>query len=318
MTPERLRWLSPALLLLAGAVCIPWAFGYLLPQAGTRAIALAGLSSYSSMALFVVILVTWGLRRWAALAVMVVLLVAQGSTIAPLYVGDGDVASGRPRLRVMTVNLFFGTADTAQVVRLVRERKVDVLAVEELSPGAVIGLERAGLLRELPHAVARAAPGAAGTGLWSRLPLTEVAAAPAGFNVCAADIAVGGGQVRVRAFHPVTPLPDAARWKRSFTVMRAQTRDDVRIATVLLGDFNASVHHRELRRLMGSRWRDAAEADGAGLVRTWTPHNNAPAVLDLDHVLIDRGMTVGTFDTVPIHGSDHRAVIAVIGLPART
>jgi endonuclease/exonuclease/phosphatase family metal-dependent hydrolase len=217
----------------------------------------------------------------------------------------------------MTANLYFGTADLRQVVRIVRDRRIDVLALEELTTGAVAGLERAGLRDLLPYAVTQPAVGAAGTGLWSRLPLTEVPAAPAGFNACAADIAVGGRMVRFRALHPMPPVPDAEDWRQSFAVMRSQVTDDP-AATVLMGDFNATVHHRELRRLMGARWRDAGEADGAGLVRTWTPRGGLPSVLDLDHVLVHRGMTVGGFATVRLRGSDHRAVIATVGVPAQT
>jgi endonuclease/exonuclease/phosphatase family metal-dependent hydrolase len=318
VTPARWRLVSVALVLLALSGSVPWAFGYLLPQRGTRAIGLAGLAGYSAFAVVAVVVLAWALRRWAALAVVGVLLVAQSVTVGPAYIGDGQVPAHSTVLRVMTANLYFGTADVAQVAALVRDRRVDVLALEELSPDAVARLEQAGLRTELPYAIDHSALGAAGTGLWSRLPMTEVAAAPAGFNVAAADLVLGNGRIRVRAFHPVTPLPTAARWRRSYAVMRAQIQDDRDVATLLLGDFNATVHHRELRHLMGTRWRDAAEADGAGLVRTWSPHSRVPALLDLDHVLIDRGMTVGSFATVPIHGSDHHAVIVAVGLPGRT
>jgi endonuclease/exonuclease/phosphatase family metal-dependent hydrolase len=318
MTPARHRDLTLVLVVLAGVVSAPWAIGYLLPQPGTRAVQLAGFAGLSVFGVFALTLVVWALRRWWALAVVAALLIAQVVTLGPGYVGDGPVPAHAVVLRVMTANLFFGTADLAEVVRLVHERRVDVLALEELSPGAVAGLEVAGLRRELPYAVNRTAFGAAGTGLWSRLPITEVPAAPAGFNAAAVDVSVNGQRVRVRAFHPVTPLPNSARWRRSFAVMRAEVKADAGVTTVLLGDFNATVHHRELRRLMGGRWRDAAEVDGAGLVRTWSPHAHVPAVLDLDHVLIDRGMTVGSFTTALLRGSDHQAVIAAVGVPVRT
>lgn len=318
MTPVRHRWVSPVLVIAAVVASVPWAFGYVLPQHGTRPIGLAGLSGFSPYAVFAVVLLSWALRRWWGLGVVTAVLAAQGVTLGPAYVGDGPISAHAPVLRVMTANLYFGTADVGQVVQLVRDRRIDVLALEELTPDAVAGLHRAGLRRELPYAVNRAAVGPAGTGLWSRLPITEVVAEPAGFNAAAIDVSVGGNRVRLRAFHPVTPLPTSARWRRSFAVMRTQVRADEGIATVLMGDFNATVHHRELRRLMGDRWRDAAEADGTGLVRTWAPRSHVPALLDLDHVLVDHGMTVGHYATVPVHGSDHHAVIVSVGMSART
>lgn len=293
---------------LAVVVSVPWAFGYLLPQRGTWVLGIAALSGYSPYPLFALLVLVWALRQWAALLVCVLLLAAQAVTMAPLYAGDGDPAAGRPRLRVMSVNLLFGGADTAQVVRLVQQHHIDVLALEELSPGAVVGLERAGLRALLPYAVNRAATGPQGTGVWSRLPVNDVPVRQLRFNSCAVDIQVGGRVVRVRAVHPVPPIP-ASKWRRDLGILRAELKDDVGVQTLILGDLNASVHHRDLRHLMGGRWRDAAEADGAGLVRTWTPRLGTPSLLDLDHVLIDRGMTVADWSTAVVRRSDHRAVI---------
>ncbi|MDX6198233.1 MAG: hypothetical protein QOJ79_1384 [Actinomycetota bacterium] len=313
MPLPRPRLWSLALTAAGVITSMPWAFGYLLPQHGTRVLGLAALSTYSAYAVFVIALVSWASRRWLALAACALLLCGQVVTLGSLYVGDGMPDPARPRLRVMTVNLLFGTADTAQVVDLVRTRHVDVLALEELSPGAVAGLERAGLRAELPYAVNRARPGAEGTGLWSRLPFTDVPVRQLRFNAVAVDIRVGGRTVRARAVHPVPPIPPAT-WHHDLEVLRAELMDDVDVQTIVLGDLNSSVHHRELRRLMGRRWRDAAEADGHGLVRTWTPRLGLPSVLDLDHVLIDRGMTVASWESAAIRGSDHRAVMVDLAL----
>jgi endonuclease/exonuclease/phosphatase family metal-dependent hydrolase len=310
-------WLAVALAVLSVAASLPWAFAYLLPQPSTAVLGLAGLAGFSPYAVFALLVLTWALRQWRALLVSGVLLAGQVVTIGPQYVGDEAPRAGERVLRFMTVNLFFGRADTAQVVRLVRERRIDVLALEELSPGAVAGLERAGLRRELPFALNRARPGAEGTGLWSRLPLTDVAVLQMRFHSVAADLDLGDRVLRVRAVHPVPPIP-VRSWRRDMALLRAQLASDRRVQTVVLGDLNSSVHHREFRRLLDRRWRDAAEVEGAGLVRTWTPRRGAPAVLDLDHVLVDRGMTVHGFQTVAIRGGDHRAVIAAVGVPART
>jgi endonuclease/exonuclease/phosphatase family metal-dependent hydrolase len=214
----------------------------------------------------------------------------------------------------MTVNLLFGGADTAQVARLVRDRHVDVLALQELSPGAVAGLERAGLRSDLPYAINHPRTGAAGTGLWSRYPLREVPSRRLTFEAAAGELRVGGSLLRVRAVHPISPVPPA-RWRRDLATLRAQRADDVGVLTIIVGDLNASVHHRELRRLLGGRWRDAAEAAGAGLVRTWSPGSPLPSLIDLDHVLIDRGMTATGWRSVVIRRSDHRAVLVDVALP---
>lgn len=302
-----------ALVGAAVAVSVPWAFGYLLPQVGTLPLAMAALAGYSPYLLAVVFALAAALRRWPVAAVGAALLVGQLVTLAPAYTADDRARSG-PALRVMTLNMRFGQADSERVVRLVRDRRVDVLALEELTRAAVRRLEAAGLRAELPYACVRAVGGAGGTGLWSRLPTTEPSSRALTFKTCAADLTFDGQLVRLRAVHTVPPLAGQVGWRRDFSVLRAQGRDDVNVPTVLLGDFNASVHHRQLRRLMGERWRDAAEVAGVGVVRTWSPRQGFPAVLDPDHVLVDRGMGVLSAHVVSVPGSDHRAVLAEIAL----
>jgi endonuclease/exonuclease/phosphatase (EEP) superfamily protein YafD len=306
-----------ALALSAVAVCasVPWAFSYVLPQPGTVPLALAALAGFSPFPVALLLVAAALLRTWPAVAVAAALLAAQVVTLAPGYVGDGDRAGTRPVLTVMTANLRFGHADPTELVRAVRTHRVDVLAVEELTSSAVAGLSAAGLGAELPYVIDHDAYGTTGTGLWSRYPVREVPSRPLTFQACAGELQVAGQTVRVRAVHPSPPLggPPGA-WRHDYGVLRAQVADDRGVRTVLLGDFNASVHHHALRALMGRRWRDAAEVAGAGLVRTFAPRLGGPALLDPDHVLVDRGMGVTSWRTVMLAGSDHRAVIAVVRL----
>jgi endonuclease/exonuclease/phosphatase (EEP) superfamily protein YafD len=304
------------LVLLVALAALPWAFGALLPQVGEVGVGLAALSAYSPF-LLAVLLVVAALRR-ARVAVLLgaALLVASVVVLLPAYVGD-PVPRG-PVLRVMTVNLMLGRADASRVVELVRRHRIDVLAMEELTPAEVARLGAAGLESELPYSVVHAAAGAEGTGLWSRLPLWEVAARPTLYRSAAAELVVEGRTVRVRALHPPPPV-DPALWRRDYRVLRQQAADDRGVATLLLGDFNASVHHRELQRLMGSRWRDAAEVVGAGLVRTWSPARGVlPPLLDPDHVLVDRGMGVARWSSADVRGSDHDAVLVDVVLRPRS
>jgi len=299
-----------ALVLVVLAV-LPWLFGELLPQAGVIGLGLAALTAYTPFLLAIALAVAALRRARAALVAGALLLVVSAATLLPAYVGD-RVPRG-PVLRVMTVNLMLGRGDAATVVELVRRHRVDVLAMEELTPPEVDRLRAAGLERELPYAIDHADWNADGTGLWSRLPLREVPGRPLRFHSAGADVDVGGRTIRVRALHPPPPVqPDV--WRHDYRVLRQQARDDRDVPTLLLGDFNASVHHRELRRLMGSRWRDAAEVTGAGLVRTWSPARWAPPLLDPDHVLVDRGMRVARWSSWDVRGSDHDAVLVDVVL----
>jgi endonuclease/exonuclease/phosphatase family metal-dependent hydrolase len=82
---------------------------------------------------------------------------------------------------------------------------------------------------------------------------------------------------------------------------------------LLLGDFNATLDHAALRRLIGSGYRDAADAVGAGLRPTW-PADVVP-VVTLDHVLVDSRIGVRSVTVHAVPGTDHRAVVAVLAIP---
>jgi len=308
------RRATAALLVLAAiAVSAPFAAGYLLPQHGFVLIGLAAFAGYSPYALTVVLAVAAGVRQWPLTLALAAGLVAQVAVLAPAYVRD-DSRSG-PRLVVMTTNAFFGLADLTAVVRIVRERRVDVLGVQELTPIAVAGLRAAGLEQLLPYATLRPAPSARGAGMWSRFPATAVPHWSSTFEGAAADVMVDGIALRLRVLHPPPPSGALVRtWQRNYDGFVEAARRETPGYVLLLGDFNASVHHRRLRELMGSRWRDAGAVAGAGLVRTWGPRVK---LLDPDHVLVDQGMGVAGFEVVSVRGSDHRAVIATVVLATR-
>ena len=82
---------------------------------------------------------------------------------------------------------------------------------------------------------------------------------------------------------------------------------------LLLGDFNATLDHPALRRLIGSGYRDAADTVGAGLRPTW-PADAVPLVT-LDHVLVDSRIGVRSVTVHAVPDTDHRAVVAVLAIP---
>jgi endonuclease/exonuclease/phosphatase (EEP) superfamily protein YafD len=258
-----------------------------------------------------------GRRRWIA-AVPGALLLLHVAWLAPsLTPDDGPAATGTqsPELTVMTANILFGQADADALVREVRERRVDVLFVEELTPSATQRLREAGLETLLPSSVLAPAPEAAGTGLWSRLPVNALAAVPGTmFAMPRARLDLpSGSSVTVTAVHPTSPTNDAStsRWRRELTALR-QTLEGTPGRQVVAGDFNATRDHAPFRQLLDAGLVDAADAQGwtAWPGMTWPAHRFHPPLMRLDHVVVSTGFGVRDVDVVEIPGTDHRAVVA--------
>lgn len=221
-------------------------------------------------------------------------------------------------LRLLSVNARFGNADADAVVALVRGLDVDVLALQELTPGLARDLERAGLPDLLPHAVSVRAPGARGSGTFSRWPLTDLGAPPTTFTTVVTRVAVPGvpAGVTVVNAHTWPPLPGTVeRWRRDHDLLRGALAD-LPSQVVVAGDLNATRDHSTLRHLLRSA--DLAEVpDGRVWSPTWPADQPFPALLRLDHLLAGPGVgATGTATAHRVAGSDHLAVVADLGVDA--
>ncbi|MEV5646634.1 endonuclease/exonuclease/phosphatase family protein [Nocardia sp. NPDC052254] len=252
-------------------------------------------------------------RRWAGAALAVVISMAAVWTQLPLYIGDDGGGDG-PTVRVMQANLLFDGADPQAVVDEVRTRRIEVLTVDELTPAAVGGLERAGLDRLLPYRHISPARTATGTGIWSSHPLSDTAEYD-GFvlNQLSATVTIAGfGPLTVYAFHPVPPVYGAGVWADELSRLRAiLDRSPANRPVIAGGDFNATSDHSQFRALASGRFGDAAEQAGAGHLVTYPTDQPWPPMIGVDHILVAEAHATDVA-TVSIPGSDHRALVARI------
>jgi endonuclease/exonuclease/phosphatase family metal-dependent hydrolase len=241
--------------------------------------------------------------------------------LAPLYVADTPPVG--TDLVAMTTNIQYGWGKPAEIVAAVRDRHVDLLAVEELTPEAVTGLGAAGLDALLPYRVVAPGTLAHGSGLWSRFPLTPGEAWDGVHHMPGATVHIpadgGVRDVIVRVAHPYrTARYNATSYRRDQSMLRermaALPRD---VPAIVLGDFNASRDHAAFRRYLGDGWRDAPEVAGSGLIPTWSPRYWIPPLVQLDHILISRQFGARSASAFDIDGSDHQALVARLVL-ART
>jgi hypothetical protein len=258
-------------------------------------------------------------RRWSAAAVALLAVIGLAVAVLPRFIPDRDRGriSGVP-LTVMTSNLLYGGADPETIVRLVKDNDVAVLAVQEFTPEGRAALATAGLGELLPFTSLGDEPGAAGSGVYSRFPIADAGVRQNSGGMLQAYGTVqppGADEVIVESAHPLAPagLIQVPGWKRDLDAEPAPaTGGPLRI---LLGDFNATLDHAPLRRLISRGYRDAADTDGRGLARTWPASTTALPPVTIDHVLADRRIGVRKVSVHFIPESDHRAVIAALTVP---
>ena len=256
-------------------------------------------------------------RRLAALVASVVAL-GFAAVVLPRAFGGGVGDRSGPQLDVMTANLKVGKADPNRFVALVEELDPDLLAIQELTPSIAAALERSGLRDVLPDAVLRPEPGSGGSGIYATGGLRGLAPdppAPGGFHMAAATLEQDvGPALEITSVHtqPPTRGETTDLWKQDLQSLPPAGAGGYRL---LLGDFNATLDHAELRSVIDAGYNDAADAAGAGLAFTWPSGRLLPAPVTIDHVLADERLGVGDVSVHEISGSDHRAVFAELYLP---
>lgn len=294
-----------------------------MPIPGHRTLYAVIAAPYLVPTAFVALLLfAWG-RRWVMAVVAALLAVALVAPQVPWYVRAAPAANGTT-VRAMTVNLLYGQANPRSVLAVASDN-VDVLMLQELTPEAVRGLTAAGIDREFPYHAVDPRPDAAGSGLYSRYPLTDIENVP-GYRLAmvtarfrpegaAADLTVG-------SIHFAAPWPqpisgwhdDIGRFPTTLTDLADRAGD----APILIGgDFNSTIDMRPYRDLLTNGYRDATEQAGAGRELTYPSNDQIPPFMGIDHFLT-RNATAISAHTVQIEGTDHRALLTTVVLAPAT
>lgn len=266
----------------------------------------------SMIALLLVVLC----RRWLAAGFLLVAVLALALVVLPREMGGPEqVPGGRP-VRILTLNLYLGKADAGEVASLARVRDADLVAVQELTPEAAERLDRAGFATDYPYRILQTAPLATGGGIYSRWPLRDLGSLVAEFHQPVAGVEVPASiPIQFVAVHPMAPsVPSRTRqWAAELGSIPPAFSADLPL--VLAGDFNATLDHAELRDLIDTGYRDAADVVGNGLVSTWPARLEPKLPVTLDHVLAEQGIYFSSYDVEKVSGTDHRAVFAELLLP---
>ena len=220
--------------------------------------------------------------------------------------------------RVMTFNVYKGHADAKAIVDIVRDQRVEVLALQETTNDFIKKLDEAGIHSYLPYSQVSSSDGVYGNGIWSATelgrPVDDEVGSSASF-MPGGTVTFGGGKAQLRfvSVHTTAPIPGYwSRWKRSLDEL-ASMRSHEGSRYVFMGDFNATTDHTPFRNILGNRFSDAARQSGHGFTFTW-PSNKLPLprFAGIDHIVLDKDIIAGQMQVKSVAGSDHAALLATI------
>jgi len=252
-------------------------------------------------------------RRWRGAALPVVLvavagLVVHGWWYAPQVSGaNPPAAADATPLVVISANLRLGKADGVELVRIASEQHADLLVVQELTQALLADMDRAGLADLLPYRVGTPGRHATGTMAFSRIQLTDPVRFPTAFGGWGFTM----GDLRVLAVHPTYPI-DAPGWEKDHEAIAQAVADQQ--PDLVLGDFNATADHEQMRDLADQGYRDVGELANDGWQPTWPANGQFDRLglplAQIDHVLINSRLAALGMTTVAVPDTDHRAVVA--------
>jgi endonuclease/exonuclease/phosphatase (EEP) superfamily protein YafD len=250
-------------------------------------------------------------RRWPAAALSGLTTVAMVLLVVPRVVDDGSTPQMGVSIRVMSINLRIGGADAGDIAATANRDGVDVIAFQEFTPEAQMRLDGVDLAK-FPYRSIHPRELALGSAVYSRLPMTDdgVRRHRSGFYQARGTLDIPGiGEVGVESAHPCAPTGSARSKCWAEDLADQPPAKDAETAQILLGDFNATLDHAAMRRLLASGYSDAASSVGRGLTPTW-PYDRPIPKIAIDHVLFNSRISAGKFAVHAIRGTDHRCIIA--------
>jgi endonuclease/exonuclease/phosphatase (EEP) superfamily protein YafD len=261
-----------------------------------------------------------GRRRFLAVAAICAITV-QLSWFAPMLPGvhgPGSLPAGASKVRVLTANLFFFNAHGADFVGTVEKAAPDVIAVQEYTYINSSEFTESAVFAQYPYRVLLPTYQPDGIALFSKLPLTaERRLVLGGRKAIQATLATPAGPVSILVVHTIAPVDDSstAAWSRQMNAIKNVARD-IDGPLIVAGDLNATPGNRAYAELADvGKVHDVLSATGSGYAMTWPADRFLPPFVRPDHVLVGRGVSALDGYTVGVRGSDHRGIVADVGIP---
>jgi endonuclease/exonuclease/phosphatase (EEP) superfamily protein YafD len=252
---------------------------------------------------------------WAALALLLAafnamnaapVLAARPPASAPTARLPGDPV----RLRVASINVLYTNGQFQRVADFIHHERPDVVVLVEMNSVWRRALQ--GVEHEFPYRYQTLGSRRRGVNLWSRLPMKDVGVLPIEARrepAVQATLLTHGRSLRLFGVHanwPVAP-GSSARRNRQLELLAQRARAVTGLPLLVVGDLNVTPFSPHFQRLLADGGIRSA-ADGFGWQPTW-PSFIPPAGIQIDHALVNPGVTVQAFRRGPMDGSDHRPIV---------
>ena len=250
---------------------------------------------------------------------VLVVFVVGGSLVLPRIVPDPVPPGGRP-FTVLAFNTYEGSADVGELAALIEQHHPDVIALPEA--GQRFADKLAPMVEPLGYTLhASVGPRSRDVGgvtavVSNQLGDVQVRIGKETSSFPYVELSGGGlGDMRVAAFHSVAPMPGSVPdWQHDLGLLQQWCAGPT--PAIVAGDFNATLDHSVLRAGTAG-CGDAGAQRGQGLEPTWGPTPRTRVFgPQIDHVFATDGIVAENFEVHDVTGSDHRAVLTTLRLPA--
>lgn len=257
----------------------------------------------------------WGLGVIGGLGIAALTL---PGAIAPQPALPSQPAAGE--LRLMTCNVLANNPHHAEALEEIARLNPDILLLNEYG---LRWQEAAGphLRAEYPHHFEIVWPGGTmGIALFSRVPLIDpkpIRASTGGREWISAGVELDGQLVTIMGVHPRHPLGVSGyRENRLHAAQLAAIASSLGGGVIIMGDCNFPTGSAQGDRMRKVGLRDAPDIARTPRAFTWPSEKKIHVFprTRIDHIYVTDGISVSHAVVGDVPGSDHRPVIADIGV----
>jgi endonuclease/exonuclease/phosphatase (EEP) superfamily protein YafD len=283
-------------------------FSWLVPQLGL----LVHFQLQYVYLLFIIALICATRKKWLLCTASICIMIIPMSRIVPWYLGYAP-SNGQESLRVLSSNVKATNENWEAIEEMITSVDAEVVVLLEATDS--LQRELSNIDSVYPYTFAKSLDTGTGFLLFSKFPLLGTAAHQNGMSTnetITTTVQTQKGDLGLVAVHPVRPgfrhgnrLNEQELAELSTILESLQGAKDI----VVVGDFNTTMWSDGYKKFVAEN-ELVNLRQASGVVPTFGYFLKPVLSIPIDHCFV-RGNVQGTsFETIPLRGSDHDAIIA--------